>query len=66
MRAYFLGQNVCALGFGVAMVRTPPLEQPLERLADQSLEAGGASTPKQGESPMRGPRARELRRLIPF
>jgi len=24
MRACFLGQNVCALGFGVAMVQSPP------------------------------------------
>jgi hypothetical protein len=25
MRACFLGQNVCALGFGVAILQTPPL-----------------------------------------
>jgi len=25
MRACFLGQNVCALGFGVATLQTPPL-----------------------------------------
>jgi hypothetical protein len=25
MRACFLGQNVCALGYGVALVQTPPL-----------------------------------------
>jgi hypothetical protein len=25
MRACFLGQNICALGFGVAMLQTPPL-----------------------------------------
>lgn len=25
MRACFLGQNVCALGFGVAVLQTPPL-----------------------------------------
>jgi hypothetical protein len=25
MRACFLGQNVCALGFGVAMLQTPPM-----------------------------------------
>jgi hypothetical protein len=29
MRACFLGQNVCALGFGVATLQTPPmLEEP--------------------------------------
>jgi len=25
MRACFLGQNICGLGFGVATLRTPPL-----------------------------------------
>ena len=25
MRACFLGQNVCALGYGVAMLQSPPL-----------------------------------------
>jgi hypothetical protein len=25
MRACFLGQNICALGFGVATLQTPPL-----------------------------------------
>jgi len=28
MRACFLGQNVTALGFGVAMLQTPPLPEP--------------------------------------
>jgi hypothetical protein len=28
MRACFLGQNVCALGFGVATLQTPKLEVP--------------------------------------
>jgi hypothetical protein len=28
MRACFLGENVCALGFGVAIVQTPPLHEP--------------------------------------
>ena len=27
MRACFLGQNVCALGFGVAVVQSPPLDE---------------------------------------
>lgn len=26
MRACFLGQNVCALGYGVATLQTPPLQ----------------------------------------
>ncbi|HKU54187.1 MAG TPA: hypothetical protein VJP60_02400 [Rhizomicrobium sp.] len=31
MRACFLGQNICGLGFGVATLRTPPLvmDQPV-------------------------------------
>jgi|GEM_PF-5373832 len=28
MRACFLGQNVTALGFGIAMLQTPPLPEP--------------------------------------
>ena len=28
MRACFLGENVCALGFGVAIIQTPPLHEP--------------------------------------
>jgi len=32
MRACFLGENVCALGFGVATLQTPPLvmDEPAE------------------------------------
>jgi hypothetical protein len=34
MRACFLGQNICGLGFGVATLRTPPLvmDQPASEL----------------------------------
>jgi hypothetical protein len=28
MRACFLGRNVCALGYGVATLQTPPLHDP--------------------------------------
>jgi len=37
MRACFLGQNVCALGYGVAMLQSPPLadEAPGEPLPDK-------------------------------
>ncbi len=28
MRACFLGQNICALGYGVAMLQTPKLTEP--------------------------------------
>ena len=36
MRACFLGQNVCALGFGVAMVQTPPLHEPEHETEDRT------------------------------
>jgi hypothetical protein len=38
MRACFLGQNVCALGFGVAMVQSPPLDEALEALVRDGPE----------------------------
>jgi hypothetical protein len=34
MRACFLGQNVTALGFGVAMLQTPPLPEAETRPKD--------------------------------
>jgi hypothetical protein len=44
MRACFLGQNICALGFGVATLQTPPLvtdvpaeESPAASPADQHV-----------------------------
>jgi hypothetical protein len=60
MRACFLGQNICALGFGVATLRTPPLvmdqpvpESPLEYMEEssavptvgQNVSPRGPSTP---------------------
>jgi hypothetical protein len=33
MRACFLGQNVCALGYGVATLQTPPLHDANENTA---------------------------------
>jgi hypothetical protein len=47
MRACFLGQNICGLGFGVATLRTPPLvtDQPApESPAESAPEALTAST----------------------
>jgi hypothetical protein len=65
MRACFLGQNVCALGFGVAMVQTQPCEP--EQPVDQPLEAEGGGTPPHDENPMPNPMVRELRRrLLPL
>jgi hypothetical protein len=36
MRACFLGQNICALGFGVATLQTPPLV--LDERTDEPLQ----------------------------
>ncbi len=32
MRACFLGQHVCRLGFGIAMLQLPPIEQPAPKI----------------------------------
>ena len=45
MRACFLGQNVTALGFGVAMLQTPPLTEP-EKPENPVPDAGDAPVPK--------------------
>jgi hypothetical protein len=44
MRACFLGQNICALGFGVATLQTPPLliDEPAEKPLDQPAAENGA------------------------
>ncbi len=42
MRACFLGQNVTALGFGVAMLQTPPLPEPERALAEREWKAEDA------------------------
>ena len=47
MRACFLGQNICGLGYGVATLRTPPLvmDQPVpEMLAESAPNALTGST----------------------
>jgi hypothetical protein len=65
MRACFLGQNVCALGFGVAMVQSPRLEQPWEQIEPiQPLETRDAGTPPHAESPPQNRMVRELRRHL--
>jgi hypothetical protein len=37
MRACFLGQNICGLGFGVATLHTPPLV--MDHPASESVES---------------------------
>jgi hypothetical protein len=44
MRACFLGQNICALGFGVATLQVPPL------LVDE--ETGEPGLPAPAENPV--------------
>jgi hypothetical protein len=43
MRACFLGQNVTALGFGFAMLQTPPLPEPEP---EKKPEAAAAEPPR--------------------
>jgi hypothetical protein len=46
MRACFLGQNVCALGFGVATLQTPPLmSEPNGREANPAAGFAAEVTP---------------------
>ena len=62
MRACFLGQNVCALGFGVATLQTPPL------VVDEETGKPAVLRPDQDDQPRPGrtdpppprPRARRL------
>lgn len=52
MRACFLGQNVTALGFGVAMLQTPPLpepEPPEDPVKDAADNPAPAEAPKAPE-----------------
>jgi hypothetical protein len=52
MRACFLGQNVTVLGFGVAMLQTPPLpapdppESPVKDAGDQASAPEAAKKPE--------------------
>ena len=52
MRACFLGQNICALGFGVATLQTPPLvmDEPDGQAARTNMSA---STPPGGPEQIR-------------
>jgi hypothetical protein len=63
MRACFLGQNVCALGFGVAMVQSPPVEQ-TGAPGNLTWEAPVGPPPAQGENPIQNRMVRELQRRI--
>jgi hypothetical protein len=49
MRACFLGQNICSLGFGVATLRTPPLV--MDEPVTEAKESQTASTVDQHVSP---------------
>jgi hypothetical protein len=55
MRACFLGQNICALGFGVATLQTPPLlldertGEPMQNLRQNPLP--GEASEKGGDNP---------------
>jgi hypothetical protein len=51
MRACFLGQNVCALGFGVAMVQSPPLDEAADAQAEDIRGKNGPEIPPSQISP---------------
>jgi hypothetical protein len=53
MRACFLGQNICALGFGVATLQAPPLvmDEPAEETPAASPANEHVGQPNQKEIP---------------
>jgi len=61
MRAGFLGQNICALGFGIATLQAPrlvmdqPVEGPLTPPDEDSVQMDGKATPT-GPSVTNSPR----------
>ena len=57
MRACFLGQNVCALGFGVATLQTPPLvaDEDTGKPAELRPDQDDRTSPDRTEPPL--PRA---------
>ncbi len=60
MRACFLGQNICALGFGVATLQTPPLlldeetGKPVAANDEHVTQAGDKPADRQPPSPPAG------------
>jgi uncharacterized membrane protein len=58
MRACFLGQNICALGFGVATLQAPPLvmDEPAEETpASPAKEHVGQINQKETPAPLPPP-----------
>jgi len=45
MRACFLGPNICALGFGVALVQSPPLAEAFDLQAGDDFARSRAEIP---------------------
>jgi hypothetical protein len=61
MRACFLGQNICALGYGVALVQSPPMEEASESRPEDKPQMPPAETLPENRM------LRDLRRRhIPF
>jgi hypothetical protein len=62
MRACFLGENICALGFGVAIMQTPSLREPEagEREVGEPIGDPKASFP--ADLALENPMTREWRR----
>ena len=61
MRSCFLGQNVCALGFGVAMVQSRPLDPSQDPSAG---ELGRPDSPLEDPKPPENLMLKGLRRVL--
>ena len=51
MRACFLGQNVTALGYGVAILHTPRLPDPEPPLGEKPVPPEGQNSPWDEKTP---------------
>ena len=50
MRACFMGQNVTALGFGVAILHSPRLPDPVPHPGEMPVQPEGQDAPLPGEN----------------
>ncbi len=49
MRACFMGQNVTALGYGVAILHSPRLPDPMQQPGEMTVQPEGLEDPLPGE-----------------
>ena len=63
MRACFLGQNICALGNGIAIVQTTPIKGWPPKKKERRAAANKALKPVNSQEPIAGSGTLKVRRL---